>query len=111
MPILPIISTLGDAFAALCVVALPLWILGVPGNPGPPGNESAYARGWTMGLNVIWIYPLVRLFDVAAVWGVRALADAAVQTRWENIIKSFGALVFLVALVRLGWAIKILSKG
>lgn len=111
MPIPPIISTLADAFAALCVVALPLWIMGVPGNPGEPGNESAYARGWKMGLHVIWIYPLVWLFNLACVWAVRLLADVAVQTNWENISRSFGALVFLVALVRLGWAIKILSKS
>ena len=101
----------GDAFAVLCAVAILPWILGVPGDPGPPGQESNYARGWMMGLYVILIYPLVWLFDVAAVWGVRWLADAAVQIYWENAIKSFGAFAFLLALVRLGWAFKILSKS
>lgn len=111
MPISPIISTLGDAFAALCVVALPLWIMGVPGNPGEPGNESAYARGWKMGLSVICVYPIVWLLNLASVWGVRWLTDAETSERWQSISHSFGALVFLVALLRLGWAIKILSKS
>ena len=61
---LPLISSVGDAFAALCVVALPLWILGVPGDPGPPGHESAYARGWKMGLSVICVYPIARVLGV-----------------------------------------------
>lgn len=111
MPIPPFISTLGDAFAALCAVAVPLWILGVPGNPGPPGNESNYARGWKMGLGVIMVYPAVRVLNVATVWGVRWVADAPSQTRWESISKSFGALIFLVALVRLVWAFRVLSKS
>ncbi len=107
----PLISTLGDAFAALCVVALPLWILGVPGNPGPPGNESAYARGWKMGLHVIWVYPVVWLLNLGALWGVRWFAAPSVQQDWQSISRSFGAFILLVALARLGWAIKILSKN
>ena len=111
MSVPPLLSTLGDAFAALCVVALPLWILGVPGDPGEPGHESAYARGWKMGLSVICVYPIVRLVDVAAVWGVRWLASGAMQTRLENGIAIFGALAFLLALLRLAWAIRVLSRS
>lgn len=111
MPIPPIISTLGDAFAALCVVAIVPWILGVPGDPGEPGNESAYARGWKMGLIVVCIYPIARALNVLSVWGVRWVADAPAQMRWESISQIFGAFIFLVALLRLGWAIRIFSKG
>lgn len=111
MPIPPILSTLGDAFAVLCAAAIVPWILGVPGDPGPPGHESAYARGWTMGLGVVCVYPIARALNVISVWGVRFFVDAPAQMRWENISQSFGALIFLVALLRLGWAIKILSKS
>ena len=110
MPIAPIISILGDAFAVLCVVAIIPWILGVPGDPGPPGHESHYARGWTMGLVVICVYPVVRIVAVAAVCGARFFAGAAMQARVENIGVQFGAAVFLLALLRLAWALRILSK-
>ena len=110
MQIPPFISTLGDAFAALCVVALPLWILGVPGDPGPPGKQSAYARGWTMGLGVVCVYPIARALNVVSVWGVRFFADVAAQARWENISQIFGAVIFLLAVVRLAWAFAILRK-
>lgn len=111
MPIPPIISTLGDGFAILCVVAIIPWIMGVPGNPGPPGQESDYARGWKMGLAVVCVYPLARALGVAAVWGARFFAGANEQTRVENISVSFGALIFLLAIARLGWAFRVLSRG
>ena len=107
----PIISTLGDAFAILCALAIFPWILGVPGDPGEPGHESDYARGWKMGLVVVCAYPIVRALGVAAVWGVRLLAINPTQTRFEKISVSFGALIFLMAIARLGWAFKILSKS
>lgn len=35
-----------------CILVLPLWLFGVP------GVQNEYARGWNIGLTVIWLYPL-----------------------------------------------------
>ena len=110
MSVLSIISTLGDVFTALCVLAIFPWIMGVPGDPGPPGQESNYARGWTMGLIVICVYPILRIVGVAAVWVARFFADSATQTRVESISASCGALIFGLAIVRLMWAFRVLSR-
>lgn len=45
--------------AGLCILALPLWILGVP------GVQNEYAKGWNMGLTVIWLYP----FSILLIYG------------------------------------------
>ena len=110
MSVPPLLSTLGDAFAVLCVLAIVPWILGVPGNPGERGNESDYARGWMMGLTVICVYPIVRIVAVAAFWGARLLVGSATSVRIENFITSLGAFAFELALLRLGWAFRVLSR-
>lgn len=46
-----VILTMG--ISALCILALPIWILGIP------GVENEYARGWKMGLLTIGITPVM----------------------------------------------------
>src|ERR1044071_517860 len=41
------------AFAGFSVLALPIWLLGVP------GVDNSYARGWKSGLFVVMLYPLL----------------------------------------------------
>jgi len=50
---------LTGAAAVLCILVLPLWILGVP------GIENEYARGWEIGLWVIVFYPVLWLATLA----------------------------------------------
>jgi hypothetical protein len=47
-----LVAIFSIVIAGLCILALPLWILGVP------GVQNEYAKGWNMGLTVIWFYPL-----------------------------------------------------
>ncbi len=81
--------------AALCLFALPMWLLGVPGVDG-----NNYARGWRMGLNSILIYP--------AVWLVGFIVFIVLKrVRVQNIAQIetacsvFFALIFAVGLWRL----------
>ncbi len=46
------VPVMTGAFAALCVLVIPFWIMGVP------GAENNFARGWNIGLDVIMYYPL-----------------------------------------------------
>ena len=111
MPNLPLMPLIGGAFAALCLVALPLWIMGIPGDPGDPDNPSPYVRGWTMGLNVLWVYPLVWALNFLPYFALRGLVSSEVAERWQTISQSVGALALFAAVVRMAWAIRILSKN
>ena len=86
MPNLPLMPLIGGAFAALCLVALPLWIMGIPGDPGDPDNPSPYVRGWTMGLNVLWVYPLAWALNFLPYFASRGLVSSRSRGALANHI-------------------------
>jgi hypothetical protein len=49
------------ALAGLCLLALPFWLMGVP------GTENSYAKGWKLGLRTIVVYP-IGWFCLFAYW-------------------------------------------
>ena len=92
--------------AGLCLLVLPLWLFGVPG----VANESA--RGWQMGLSVLFFYPLVWLGN----YGVHCIGRIIIdwigkgQQYWQHI-SSIIVLVFLLAAVlRMVQAFRIMSS-
>ena len=52
-----LVFAVANGFAYLCALALLPWALGVPGN----GMNSRYGQGWSLGLQVLWLFPLACL--------------------------------------------------
>lgn len=85
-------------FSILCMVAIPLWIFGVP------GVDNDYARGWRMGLTVIIAYPIVWAGIARASFG-RKFEMTKEQIASMNVAWPICLLfVFVVAVVRLSQA-------
>ena len=78
--------------AFLCLLALPLWVLGVP------GVENLYAQGWKLGLNVLLFYPLAWL-PMAIAWLVTRRRRAARGERGASWGLASIALVLIVTAV------------
>ena len=105
------VALISGLVAALCVIVFPLWVLGVPGDPGPPGRASNYVRGWTMGLHVLWIYPLAWALNFASYFVLRGAVSPDAAQRWQNISENIGVLALAAAIIRMLWAIQILRKS
>lgn len=74
--------------AILAVVAIPLWILGVPGV-----RENDYARGWGIGLQAILAYPVIFVGLVLFRWIVRKWVPASAGALDVLIWAAFFAFV------------------
>lgn len=83
------ITKVGHTMAAACVLALPLWLLGVP------GVENQYARGWKMGLNVLLLFPPAWL-----------CVNATHRRNGKRVTGTLAAFTLAVAAVRLLQAIR-----
>lgn len=108
---LPSIPLISGAVTTLCVVALPLWILGVPGDPGEPGRESNYACGWQMGLSAITVYPIVWALNFLPYFALRGLFSPQTQASWQNISQWISAIALIAVIIRVIWAFRVLSRG
>lgn len=67
------VTILSGVVAELCVLALPMWALGVP------GVENNYAKGWRMGRNKIGGEARLRRQFVSAGTAVVILLAAAAR--------------------------------
>lgn len=94
------VAILSSTVAALCVLALPMWALGVP------GVENQYARGWKMGLNVLLFYPLAWFINYAPYFLARQKVGDETRLRWQTISSAIAILILLVATARLIQAFK-----
>ncbi len=90
-----IIAIISGAIAGLCMLALPLWLLGVP------AVENQYARGWRMGLNVLLIYPVVWLFNYVSYFVMRNRIGEQSRLRWQLIAGSIALVILLIAIVQM----------
>lgn len=97
------IIILSGVLAALCLLALPLWMLGVP------GVEGQYAKGWKMGLNVILLYPAAWLLNYIPYFLLRHKISAAAAARWQLISGCMALILLLVAAWRMLHAFKTMS--
>lgn len=94
------VAILSSTVAALCVLALPMWALGVP------GVENQYARGWKMGLNVLLFYPLAWFINYAPYFLARRKVGDEARLRWQTISSAIAILILVVATARLIQAFK-----
>ena len=91
-------------FAALSLLAVPFWLMGVP------GVQNSYAKGWKIGLYVVGLYPVAWLCIFRYWWtakkqmGVENMADL-------NLWVGTGALGMLaVAAGVVFYAFKVMSR-
>lgn len=87
-------------FAALCLLGLPLWILGVP------GVEGQYAKGWIMGLYVLLIFPGVWLLNYIPYFLFGRAANETTRASWQQITSAVALIAVVLALGRLFQAFK-----
>ena len=86
---------MGGLVAALCVLAIPIWILGIP------GVNNAYATGWTIGLFALLLYPLA--------WSIVMIVWLALRKRKSGEgARSFDRSIGLASVAALGMAIFVL---
>lgn len=95
---------LSGVIAVLSAVALPLWLLGVP------GVDNAYARGWKIGLNVVLVYPLswIALFVLSRILKRQFTGEL------QNFYLGFGSAwsaALVIAGVGLFYAFKVMSRS
>lgn len=88
--------------AGVSVLAVPLWLLGVP------GTDNSYAKGWRLGLYAVLLYPIA-WGGLFALWRmIRQQAEG--ESSWYLWI-SIGELVALAAAIGvLLSAFKIMSR-
>jgi hypothetical protein len=89
-------------FALLCWLAVPVWILGVP------GAENEYARGWKMGLSVILAYPAIILPVFIAWRKAGKSAEEAHRDSRRRYLGMFSIALLLLALLCLTAAFQIM---
>jgi hypothetical protein len=72
---------IGGVVAALCVLAFPMWALGIP---GINDDKNDYVRGWKMGLVAIVLYPIAYLVFLATHYIVKSRTEVALQPQWAH---------------------------
>ena len=94
------ITIISGVVAGLCVLALPMWALGVP------GVENQYAKGWKMGLNVLLVFPIAWLVNYIPYFVMQSRISEAGRLRWQLIGGSIALVILLVAAWRMIQAFK-----
>ena len=90
--------------AGLSVVALPFWLMGVP------GVENAYAKGWKLGLYTVLSYPIV-WFCLFGFWRSAKKQATAEQLASLDLRIGAGSLALLmVAVAFVMYAFKVMSR-
>jgi hypothetical protein len=90
--------------AGLSVLALPFWLMGVP------GTQNSYAKGWKLGLYAVGAYP-VAWFCLFAFWRSAKKQASVDQLSSLNLWTGTGALISLaLAGVVVALAFKIMSR-
>jgi hypothetical protein len=103
VPYFKLITIFSGTFAALCVLGIPLWILGVP------GTQNAYAKGWEMGLGVILKYPAAWLAIYLPYFVLNKLLPTKAHQPLQALVGTLAILIALAAAFRLVQSIKTMS--
>lgn len=106
--LLSLIPWISGACALGCIALFPLWVLGVPGSPD---RQSNYVRGWTMGFNVLWLYPLGWALNTVPFWAGRRFVDEAARAKWESAQPVIALVLVIAGLARLIQSVVLLAKS
>ena len=95
---------LSGVAAALSAIAVPFWLMGVP------GVENSYAKGWKIGLYAVIVYPILWCC-VLGFWrsakkqgGVEQLSDLNMWTGISSLA------LFIAAAAVLSYAFRVMSR-
>ena len=102
------VAWVSGAVAALCVVAFPFWIMGLPGQSD---SQIPYVRGWKMGMDVITTYPMVWALDFLPYFILHGLVSREAQLIWRDASGWIGAFALIAALIRMMGAFWFLNKS
>lgn len=97
-----LIGLISGVAAACCLLLLPLWILGVPGVDNP------YAKGWNIGLSVLWIYPLSWLLNYVVYFAAQKRLGTASDSRWQTVTGCIALTLLSISVVRLIQSFKLM---
>jgi len=86
--------------ACLCVVAIPLWVLGVP------GIEGDYAMVWTLGFRILVWYPLLTILNYLVFFLIGKFHSGPVFS--GNLFLSIQSFLILISLAFIGFIIYIM---
>jgi hypothetical protein len=90
--------------AGLSVLALPLWLMGVP------GTQNSYARGWKLGLYAVGSYPVV-WFCLFTFWRSAKKQATVEQLSSLSLWTGVGSIISLaLAAAIVAYAFKIMSR-
>ncbi len=97
-----LIGLISGVAAGCCLLLLPLWILGVP------GVDNEYARGWNIGLSVLWIYPLSWLLNYMVYFAAQNRLGIAGDSRWQTVTGCIALTLLSISVVRLIQSFKLM---
>lgn len=89
--------------AGLCVPLLPIWLLGVP------GVDGHYARGWKMGLVVVFCYPWAWFFNWLVYFVAKGRVAASELPQWQNTSGWIYLVLFVAAVLRVIQAFRVMK--
>jgi hypothetical protein len=91
--------------AAVCGVAIPFWLMGVP------GVENAYAKGWRIGLLVLVLYPTAWV-GLLVFWRLASKTIPAESlSRWQLSVGSGSLVLLAMAAGVMTRAFKVMSRS
>src|SRR5262245_51783724 len=97
--------SMSGVLAAFCLLALPLWLMGVP------GIENAYAKGWKIGLCAVLLYPIAWL-GVFVLWLGARKQMSVEHLSVLHLSVGTGSLVMVVVASGVVWyAFKVMSRA
>ena len=96
--------SVSGVLAGLSLLALPMWLLGVP------GVDNSYAKGWKIGLFAVLLYPIAWLI-IFTFWRTARKHMAAEHLPALNLSIGAGSLIVLaVAASVIFYSYKIMSR-
>ena len=96
--------TITGILAVASLVAIPLWLIGVP------GVQNQYAKGWKIGLYGVALYPLVWLGIFRYWWTARNTNDLAHQAEVNLWAGSLALTVLALASAVMLYAFRVMSR-
>ncbi|RYZ61474.1 MAG: hypothetical protein EOP09_19895 [Proteobacteria bacterium] len=105
MPHFLSIQLFTGVIAGLFVVGLPVWLLGLP------GVDGHYARGWKLGLNTLFFYPILWLLNRTVYWRAINRSSESELAQWQTLSGLIYIVLFVVAALTLILSFKSMRKA
>ena len=96
--------SVSGAFAGISLLALPIWLVGVPGVGG------SYAKGWKIGLFALILYPAIWLVSFT-VWRVqRRQISSEILSDFDFWVGTGSLCILAVSAAVVVYAFRVMSR-